>query len=335
MTTSSTSKPLEVTVLLLEQFAMIAFSSTVEPLREANWVAGRKAYEWKVVSHDGRPVRASNGLMINVDGSIKDIEFSPIVIVCSSFDPHLYTTPGILTWLRKMARMGAHVGAIETGTYVLARAGILDNYRATIHWENTESFAEEFPKVRLTERIFEIDRRRFTASGAAAAMDMMLHFIAVQLGRNIALAVAEAFIYSWARDEKSRQKLGASERLHTRQPRLRRLLRLLDSHLDDRLDVNKMAASENISEREVRRLFRRYLGSSPQAYHRSLRLQKARLMLRQTSMSVSDVALSCGFASGSDFSRAFKREFGLRPLLDRGEVYSLDRSAILSLPSAN
>lgn len=326
MTTLQSAKPYEVTILLLEQFAMIAFSSTVEPLREANWISGSRAFAWKVVSHDGRPVRASNGLTVSVDGSIANAAFCPMVIVCSSFDPHLYTTPATLAWLRKFARWGAHIGGVETGAYVLARAGLLNHYRATIHWENSDSFAAEFPKVQLTGRIYEIDRRRFSASGAAAAMDMMLYFIALKLGRQVASAVAEEFIYNRMRDAQIPQRPEPSERLNTRQPRLKRLLRLLDSHLNDRLDVGKMAASEGISEREVRRLFHTYLEVSPQAYHRTLRLQKARLMLRQSDMSVSDVAHHCGFASGSDFSRAFKREFGTTPLNDRSAIYVLDRS---------
>jgi AraC family carnitine catabolism transcriptional activator len=311
VTTLQSAKPYEVTILLLEQFAMIAFSSTVEPLREANWIAGSRTFAWKVVSHDGRAVRASNGLTVSVDGSIADASFCPMVIVCSSFDPHLYTTPATLAWLRKFARWGAHIGGVET---------------ATIHWENSESFAAEFPKVQLTGRIYEIDRRRFSASGAAAAMDMMLYFITLKLGRRVASAVAEEFIYNRMREGQIPQRLEASERMNTRQPRLRRLLRMLDSHLNDRLDVGKMAASEGISEREVRRLFHRYLEASPQAYHRALRLQKARLMLRQSDMPVSDVAHHCGFASGSDFSRAFKREFGSTPLDDRSAIYVLDRS---------
>ena len=325
MATATTPYPsVRVVVLVLEQFAMIAFSSTVEPLREANSVAGRQVYDWKVLSHDGRAVRASNGLTINVDGSIEDACNCAMIIVVSSFDPHRYTTDPMLVWLRRHAHRGVAIGAVETGAYVLARARLLDHYKATIHWENMESFVEEFPKVRLTGRIFEIDRKRFTASGAAAAMDMMLHFIAQHLGQKVASAVAEEFIYNRMRGPESPQRLEAAERMNTRHPRMRRLLKLLDSHLEDRLEVAEMAATERISEREVRRLFRIHLGSSPQAYHRSLRLQKARLMLRQSDMLVADVAIHCGFASSSDFSRAFKRQFRQKPLDERAGIHFAD-----------
>ena len=299
---------------------MLAFSSTIEPLREANSVAGRRFYEWKVLSHDGRPVRASNGLTLNVDGSIEAVTGCQMAIVVSSFDPQLYVTRGMLAWLRRLAQQGAAVGAVETGAYVLARARLLNHYNTTIHWENMESFVDEFPKVRVTGRIFEIDRGRFSASGAAAAMDMMLHFIAQHLGRAIASAVAEEFIYNRMRGPENPQRLEPAERMNARHPRVRRLLAMLDSHLEDRLNVAQMAAFERISEREVRRLFRIHLGLSPQAYHRRARLEKARHMIRQTDLSVSDVAIRCGFASGSDFSRAFKREFRQRPLDGRARL---------------
>jgi AraC family carnitine catabolism transcriptional activator len=326
MATKSHPAPYSVAILLLEQFAMIAFTSTLEPLREANWVAGYKAFEWKVLSHDGKAVRASNGLSLNVEGSIADVTDCQMVIVCSSFDPHLYITPKILAWLRKLDRKGAMVGAVETGAYVLASAGLLDNCRATIHWENAQSMIDTFPKVKLTGRIFEIDGRRFSAAGASAAMDMMLHFIGQHVGRHVASGVAEQFIYNRMRESKNPQRIAASERMNVRQPRLRRLLQLFDRHLDQRLDMGEVAAGEGITERELRRLFQAHVGVSPQDYHRSLRLENARLMLRQTEMSITDVASSCGFASSSDFSRAFKRKFRCKPIDDREEAYLLYRS---------
>lgn len=315
----------KVTILVLPQFAMIAFASTVEPLREANWVAGRQAFEWKVVSHDGLPVRASNGLSLNVDGSIRDIPFAGMVIVCSSFNPHLYATPAVLKWLRRQDRLGAMIGGVETGAFILARAGLLNGHRATIHWENAESFAEEFPDVNLTGQIFELDRRRFSASGATAAMDMMLYFVAQHLGQKVASGVAEEFIYNRMRKGESPQRLEASDRMNTRNPRLRRLLTYLDKNLNVSIDVADMARVEKISQREIRRLFQTHLGISPKAYHRRLRLEKAQAMLRQSDVDVSTVALDCGFTSSSDFSRAYKREFNRRPKDDSGEAYLFDR----------
>ena len=186
MKTSTAQGPFTVAILLLEQFAMLAFSSTIEPLREANSVAGRRFYEWKVLSHDGRPVRASNGLTLNVDGSIDDITCCQMAIVVSSFDPQLHLTRGMLAWLRRLAQQGAAVGAVETGAYVLARARLLNHYNATVHWENLAAFVEEFPKVRITGRIFEIDRGRFfgVRSRRSDGYDAALHRPSTWAGRS-------------------------------------------------------------------------------------------------------------------------------------------------------
>lgn len=314
----------KITILVLDYFAMIAFASTVEPLREANWVCGRQAFEWKVVSPDGEPVRASNGLSLNVDCAMQDAPAGSMVIVCSSFNPHLVATPPVLAWLRRQDRSGAMIGGVETGAYVLARAGLLNGHRATIHWENSESFEEEFPDVEFTDAIFELDRRRFSASGAAAALDMMLYFIGQHLGQKVASGVAEEFIYNRIRKADSPQRLTVSDRMNTRNPRLRRLLSHLEKNLHVSMDVAEMAALEKISEREVRRLFDVHIGTSPGAYHLKLRLAKAQSILRQSDTNVSSVALDCGFSSSSAFSRAYKREFNRRPKDDSGSVYFAD-----------
>lgn len=316
--------PYVITVLLMEQFAMIALASTIEPFREANWILGGNMYEIRVVSEDGNPVISSSGMSINVDAAMNDVNGGSMVIVCSSWDPHLYTTQKVVSWLRQQARQGVRLGGIETGTFVLASAGLLDGYRATIHWENLEGFIETFPKVKISKNIFEVDRSRFSAAGASAALDLMLYFIEEQHGAGIATAVADGFVYRRAREGQSQQRSDARERYNIKHPRLVRILEFLARNLDRHLDVAEMAQAENISDREVRRLFRAHLNSTPQAYHRSLRLHKARALLRQTTISVIDISICCGFSSSSDFSRAFKREFGLQPVGDRQQVYRAD-----------
>jgi transcriptional regulator GlxA family with amidase domain len=317
--------PQQIGILLLDQFSVISFSCTVEPLREANWVMKKKAYDWRVYSHDGKPVLASNGLSVNVHGSIDAVGSCPMVIVCSSFDPHLYATRRVVTWLRKLARQGTVLGAVETGSWVLAHAGLLNGYRATIHWENRASIDEVYPEVILTDNIFEIDRDRFSASGATAAMDMMLHFIGAQHGLAVASSVAEEFIYNRMRTSQAPQRLSTTQKFALRHPKLRRLTELLDSQLERRIDVRELAKISGLSARQVHRLFKTYLGMSPQTYHRKLRLQRARDMLRQTELTVLEIAMASGFSSSSDFSRVYRRVFRQSPQQDRAAVYVLDR----------
>lgn len=321
---TSAAAPQQIGILLLDQFSVISFSCTVEPLREANWVLQRKVYDWRVYSHDGKPVLASNGLSVNVHGSIDAVSSCPMIIVCSSFDPHLYATKRVIAWLRRLARQGTVLGAVETGSWVLARAGLLNGYRATIHWENRASISEVFPDVILTDNIFEIDRDRFSASGATAAMDMMLHFIGTQHGVTVASSVAEQFIYNRMRGSQAPQRVSTTQKYEFRHPKLRRLTELLDSQLERRVDVGELAETSGLSARQVHRLFKTHLGMSPQAYHRKLRLQRAREMLRQTELTVLEIAMASGFASSSDFSRVYRRAFRQSPHQDRAFVYALD-----------
>jgi transcriptional regulator GlxA family with amidase domain len=315
----------EIAILLLEKFSVISFSCTVEPLRETNWVLGKKVYNWRAYSQDGKPVLASNGLSVNVHGSIDDIESCPMLIICSSFDPHLSTTKKLLSWLRKLARQGTKLGGVETGSWVLARAGLLNGYRATIHYENRTSIAEVFPEVILTDNIFEIDRNRFSASGATAALDMILHFIGAQHGVAVASTVAEEFVYNRIRSSQVPQRLSTAQKHGWRHPQLRRLTELLDSQLERRINVTELARTSGLSVRQVHRLFKTHLDVSPQAYHRQQRLQRARDMLRLTELSVLEIAMSSGFASSSDFSRAYRKSFRRSPNEDRGPVYMMDR----------
>jgi transcriptional regulator GlxA family with amidase domain len=317
--------PQQIGILLLDHFSVIAFSCTVEPLRAANLVLKKKVYDWRVYSPDGKPVLASNGLSINVHGSIDAVDSCPMVIVCSSFDPHLYATKRVISWLRKLARQGTLLGGVETGSWVLARAGLLNGYKATIHWDNQSSIEEVFPEVILTNNIFEIDRDRFSASGAAAAMDMMLHFIGRQHGLAVASAVAEDFIYNRMRGSETPQRLSTSQKYALRNHKLRRLTDLLDSQLERRVDVSELANTSRLSARQVHRLFKTHLGMSPQAYHRKLRLQRARDMLRQTELTVLEIAMASGFTSSSDFSRVYRRTFRQSPHEDRASVYAIDR----------
>ncbi len=317
--------PQQIGILLLDQFSVISFSCTVEPLREANWVLQKKVYDWRVYSHDGEPVLASNGLSVNVHGSIDAVASCPMILVCSSFEPPLSATRRVISWLRKLARQGTVLGAVETGSWVLARAGLLNGYRATIHWENRASIDEVFPEVILTDNIFEIDRDRFSASGATAAMDMMLHFIGTQHGVAVASSVAEEFIYNRMRASQAPQRLSTTQKYALRHPKLRRLTELLDSQLERRVDVRELAGTSGLSARQVQRLFKSHLGLRTQACHRQLRLQRARDMLRQTELTVLEIAMASGFASSSDFSRVYRRAFRRSPHQDRASVYALDR----------
>ena len=172
--------------LTLTNYSMIAVSNAVEPLRMANTLSGQAAYEWVLASLDGAPVPASNGLALSPTVALADIGRVDVVFVCGGINVREAVSPALLTALRRIAEQRVPLGGLCTGGYALARAGLLDRYRATIHWENLSALREEFPRVLISDQLFTIDRNRFTCSGGVAPLDLMLHLIEIRLGNNAA-----------------------------------------------------------------------------------------------------------------------------------------------------
>ena len=238
-------------------------------------------------------------------------------MLCSGIDGHLYEDRNVFAQLRKLDRKGADVGALCTGSHILARAGLLDGYRCTIHWENLAGFAESFPHIEATSELFEIDRNRFTCSGGTASLDMMLNMIARQHGHELAANVSDQFMHERIRDEHDQQRMALPARLGVRHPKLMSVIKLMEENLEEPLDRGKLAKSAGLSSRQLERLFRKYLNRSPARYYVELRLNRARLLLLQTNMPVIDVALACGFVSASHFSKCYRDFFGKTPRRER------------------
>jgi transcriptional regulator GlxA family with amidase domain len=296
---------------------MMGFTSAIEPLRAANRLSGRALYSWHIVSRDGRPVAASNGISVVPERSIGEPPNFTSLIVCAGIDAHLYADKAVFGWLRRLDRMGVAIGAISLGTYVLARAGLLDGRRCTLHWENLEAFAEEYPDLEVTTELFEIDGSRFTCAGGIAALDMMLHLIARQHGHALAAAVSEQFIHERIRDRHDRQRMALPARLGLRHPKLIAVIRRMEESLEQPISRARLADGVGLSCRQLERLFRRYLGRTPTRYYLELRLQRARALLQQTDVAVLDVALASGFVSASHFSKCYRELFNKTPRAER------------------
>ena len=303
--------------LLVPEFSMIGFFSAVEPLRVANRLCGRPLFSWHIFSVDGEPVQASNGMAIVADAPISAIARFPTVIVCASFEPERYNNKAVLAWLRRLDRQGTRLGALETGTLILARAGLLDGHRATLHWENLPAFAERFPDIEVTQELFEIDRKRITCSGGTAAIDLMLHLIAARHGQGLAIEVSEQLLHARMRSPDDHQRIAVGQRLGVRHPKLIRIVEAMENNLEEPLGLDELAAIGGISRRQLERLYRGHLGDTPTGYYLKLRLRRARQFLEQTEMSVLDVSLACGFISAPYFSRAYRALFGRAPRDDR------------------
>lgn len=308
----------QVGFLLLPRYSMIAFSSALDALCQANDVTGRLLYEPVILSPDGNAVRASNGKAQLVDNAIWDVSSIPMIVVCASELPQNASSQSVLVWLQRQARHGADVGGIVTGSHVLARAGLLDGYRATIHWEDLESFGESFPEVDAVQDIFVIDRNRFTAAAATASLDMMLHLIGLQHGPELASHVADEFTYPGMREPRSPQRQSAAERFDLRSPKLSRAIAMMTDNLEEPLAVPDIAEQVSLSPRALERLFRKWMNTTPARYHRQLRLERARTMVRQTSLPMLEIAVRSGFGSAAHFSQSYSGYFGHPPSADRG-----------------
>ena len=304
--------------LLTPKLSMLALASAVDPLRLANRMSGREVYRWEFVSEGGAEMTCSNGARIGVDGGLVDLNRDATIVVASGVDAAAAATRPVLTWLRKQSRLGASIGAICTGTIVLARAGLLDGKRCTIHWENQAAFREEYLDIEITNRLYEIDGDVFTCAGGAAATDMMLSLMARDIDPEVVGLVADQAIHTPIRGQQDEQRLSVPARIGVRHPKLISIIQTMEQNLEEPISPSILAENAQMSTRQLERLFRRYLNRSPKRYYMELRLQRARNLLLQTEMSVINVALACGFTSPSHFSKCYRGHFNRTPYRERG-----------------
>ncbi|MEL7299744.1 MAG: GlxA family transcriptional regulator [Pseudomonadota bacterium] len=312
------AKPRKFVFVLLENFTLLCFASALESLRIANRMAGQDLYSWELMGEGGGNVRCSAGTGFSVDKDLDEVSRDDTVLLCGGIDVQAATSKKVLSWLRREARRGPIMGGLCTAGYSLAKAGLLDGKRATIHWENQDSFTEEFDEVELTKSVFVIDGNRVTTAGGTASIDLMLKFIAEDHGEELANAVADQLIYSTIRTDQDTQRLSIPTRIGVRHPKLSQVIQQMELNIEEPISPSILAKDVGMSTRQLERLFRRYLNRSPKRYYMELRLQKARNLLMQTDMSVINVALACGFASPSHFSKCYRAHYNTTPYRERG-----------------
>ncbi len=315
---SDDKRPRRFVFVLLDNFTMLCFSAALESLRIANRMADRTLYSWRLVGEGGDIVYCSAGTGFKVDGDLEELSRDDTILICGGIDVQQATTKRLLSWVRREARKGPVIGGLCTAAYSLARAGLLDGKRATIHWENSDSFAEEFEDVELTKSVFVVDGNRLTTAGGTASIDLMLKLIADHHGEDLANAVADQLIYSSIRTDQDTQRLSVPTRIGVRHPKLSQVIQMMESNIEEPISPAILASDVGMSTRQLERLFRRYLNRSPKRYYMELRLQKARNLLMQTDMSVINVALACGFASPSHFSKCYRAHYDTTPYRERG-----------------
>ena len=314
----SPAKPRRFVFVLLHNFTMLSFASALESLRIANRMIGREVYTWSLIGEGGDTVSCSAGTQFKLDADLIELNRDDTVMLCGGIDVQEATTKRLLGWVRREARKGLMIGGLCTAGFTLAKAGLLDGKKATIHWENADSFAEEFDEVVLTKSVFVIDGNRMTTAGGTSSIDLMLKIIADDHDEDLANAVADQLIYSSIRTDQDTQRLSVPTRIGVRHPKLSLVIQMMESNIEDPISPSILARDVGMSTRQLERLFRRYLNRSPKRYYMELRLQKARNLLMQTDMSVINVALACGFASPSHFSKCYRAHYDTTPYRERG-----------------
>jgi transcriptional regulator GlxA family with amidase domain len=239
-------------------------------------------------------------------------------------------SPALLTALRRASDRRVALGGLCTGGYALAKAGLLDNFRATIHWENLSALREQFPRVRISDQLFTIDRDRFTCSGGTAPLDLMLHLIQLRLGPRISQLVSEQFVLDRVRKDTERQYIPLRAQIGLSHRSLIRVAQIMEENIEKPLSLESIAKSSGISRRQIERLFKRELNCVPKRYYWEMRLRRARELLLQTAMSITEITAACGFQSPPHFSKCYRNEFGYPPSAER----KIERKPAARPPSA-
>ena len=312
--------PTRLGFLLVNDFTLISMSSAIETMRMANRISKKDVYEWRTISQTGADVTCSGGVSINVDCGIDDpdaLTDIDAIIVCGGRRVEDQANDVISRWLNTADRRGILLGAVCTGSYLLAKAGLLDDHRCSVHWENIASLADSFPRVRVSRSVYTIDRDRLTSSGGTAPVDMMLHFVRHHCGPSVASGVAEQFVYDHVRELGDRQRVPLRHTVGNQSEKLIVAVELMEANIKEPISQSELADYVGLSRRQLQRLFQRYLMCTPSRYYLEVRLLRAREFLRQTNMSLVEISAQTGFGSSSHFSKSYKEVYNYSPSEER------------------
>lgn len=317
MESARPARPRSFSFLLVPDFSMMPFTAAVESLRVANRMSGTAIYRWDTLSADGCPVTASSGTTVQVDASLHECSPVDALVVCAGVRAYQHRDAQVAVQLRRLSRRDCLIGSVCSGSIILADAGLLDGRRCTGHWEDLEMLAENYPSLEVTRSIFEIDGSRFTCSGGTAPLDLMIHFITLDCGRQLAAQVADQMLHHATRQAAEPQRLALPQRTGARHPSLLQVIAAMEANIESPLSLGELAKGTGLSLRQLERLFAAQLQARPARYYRDLRLQRARQLVWHTGLTMLEIAVATGWSSPTHFARAFRAAFGCPPSNDR------------------
>lgn len=307
--TDPTHQPMSIDILAFPGTTLILLASVIEPLRAANRITGAELYAWRILSMDGRPVETTAGIDIPAASAFRaEHETAPLFVV-SSYNWNDHCTPAVKRALSRTARYRPFIAGIKSGVWLLAEASLLNNQKATIHWEDFEEFTSRYPDITALRERFVIDSKRMTTGGALPTLDLMLEIIRRRQGYSLALEVARSFIYERESGLRNLLQTSASTGQPGLDPRIVAAMRHMEESVDSPVTLARIARRIRTSERQMHSLFRRDLGVTPHVHYLALRLNAARRKVIETTASLSEIAEATGFNSSAAFSRSYRAQF--------------------------
>lgn len=295
--------------LLLEHFSLPAFTQSLDTIVTANLLRpGLFATRTFGLQQD--EVVSDLGLVIRPDSliTLDEVKELDLLVVCGGYRTELKTSPELTQLLRGAAESGAQLAGLWNGAWFLGAAGLLDSYRCAIHPEHRPALAEICKITHVTSEPFVIDRDRLTASSPAGAFHMALDWIRTLHDKALVEGIEDILSF----EESRYRRVKASPNISVSAP-LREVVKLMEANLEEPLEMEQLVTYAGRSRRQVERLFREQLGTTPQRYYLELRITEARRLLQHTEMSQVEVLVACGFVSPSHFSKCYSAYFGYRP----------------------
>lgn len=310
---STHSEPFRVGVLLIDGFALMSYASALEPFRVANIMAGSQLYRVDHIGSGEGEARSSGGATVAHTMSFEETDDLDLILVVAGGDPMHVEDRRTFRWLRRMARRPVIIGGVSGGPVILARAGIMDGRRMTVHWEHMAPLAELVSSITIERCLYVIQDDRMTCAGGTAAIDMMHAFLSQRHGPAFARKVSDWLLHTDVRPAFDPQRAGLTERYGTTSAPVIGAIEAMESHISDPLSLDQLASLAGTGPRQLNRLFSEKLGKSTMNVYRDLRLEKARNLLRQSTLTVTEIALATGFAGSAHFSQAFRAVYGAPP----------------------
>ena len=292
--------PTQISILLFDRFSNHCLANVLEPLRAANDLSSQQVFEWNIVVLGGQRVRSSSGLRLEADAQLADMRGDILMVMPSyGFLTHANVTSSRA--LRAAARRFDILAGLDTGSWLLAEAGLLDGYRATIHWDELDRFSERFSDIDVQKEAVIYDRDRITCGGASTAFALAMQMIEKQHGAALRLRVEHLFSGAYAQRPVRRGGIAA------------RAVDLMRAHIEEPLQIAQLARQLGRSQKHLEQQMLARLGAAPQVIYRRIRLERARQLSLDTTISVAEISVRCGYQDASAMTRAFRSEYGTTP----------------------